>query len=314
MPLDSVRILDLDGSVCVQEDLIRSYQPAVIDLRDLGPACRLWLDARHAALLSSRLDPRAKNAVTLLGSGDFHHLSALLIEQFQQPLSVVVFDFHPDWNILPPRLGCGSWVSYLLRKEHIKKVVLLGVSSGDLDGMALLTGNLQALREDRLEIYTYAHQPSRPVFRDVPGNCSCVVLRRPWYNTIYWQELLNKNREEFVRQLVRRLPTQEVYVSIDKDCLTRAYALTNWEEGRLSLEDLSSMLTVMAQGAHIAGADIVGEYSPPRFDSALKGWCSRADHPKAYSARGLPAETVRGVNEKTNRAILSILLRPPKKD
>ena len=113
-----------------------------------------------------------------------------------------------------------------------------------------------------------------------------------------------------MRQLIRRLPTQEIYLSIDKDCLARPYALTNWEEGLLSLEELSSMLTVMAHEAHIAGADIVGEYSLPRFAGPFKAWCSRADHPVAFSARDSSAQTIRSVNEKTNMALLSVLLCP----
>ena len=48
------------------------------------------------------------------GSGDFHHLSALLVRRIPTPLTLVSFDNHPDWDIRPPRWCCGSWINRAL--------------------------------------------------------------------------------------------------------------------------------------------------------------------------------------------------------
>jgi len=69
----------------------------------------------HSAAVKDEIEKRigapAEGGVSFLGSGDFHHISNILIGRINQPLSVVVFDHHPDWDTLPPRFGCGSWVT-----------------------------------------------------------------------------------------------------------------------------------------------------------------------------------------------------------
>jgi arginase family enzyme len=48
-------------------------------------------------------------AVTMIGSGDFHHLAVLLLERAREPVTVIHFDNHPDWVRWAPRWHCGSW-------------------------------------------------------------------------------------------------------------------------------------------------------------------------------------------------------------
>ncbi len=102
---------NFDGSLFRQTRLIERYRPDIIDLYGIGPSCRLWANKKTAAAIQAALQPQAQHAITFLGSGDFHHMSHLLVRQFAEPLTLIVFDFHPDWDILPPRLGCGSWVT-----------------------------------------------------------------------------------------------------------------------------------------------------------------------------------------------------------
>src|SRR5437016_445728 len=43
----------------------------------------------------------------LLGSGDYHHLTAVFLRRVTGPVTVISFDNHPDWDIRPPRWTCG---------------------------------------------------------------------------------------------------------------------------------------------------------------------------------------------------------------
>ena len=50
-----------------------------------------------------------------------------------------------------------------------------------------------------------------------------------------------------------------LYISIDKDVLSPAYASTNWDQGSLSLEQMKSFIEKFARGRKIIGVDICGE-------------------------------------------------------
>lgn len=305
---DTVRILNFDGSLLRQPQLLERFHPAVIDCAALGPSCRLWINKQNADRVRALLAPPRRHSITLTGSGDFHHITSLLLEQFEEPISVIVFDCHPDWDILPPRCGCGSWVSAALRQGNIRKMILLGLCSDDLNTFGLHTGNLRALADNRVELYPYARRPSKNIFRCVPENTSLQTKTRGPLTDIFWQELRQVVLEEFILSLVKRLPTRQVYISIDKDCLTPKHALTNWEPGRLGLEELLLMLRLLRENLDILGADITGDYSPPVFAGLFKAFCGRMDHPRNYSARTKSDAMIHGINEQTNLRLLELLL------
>ncbi len=303
----ALRILNFDDSLIRQKRFLEKFSPAIVDLRAAGPAARLWLDRKTAQDIRDALSPEFKKSITLLGSGDFHHISALLIEQFQQPISVIVFDNHPDWEILPPQLGCGSWVSRILKRPNILKVILLGVSSHDISTFSIETANLRSLADDHLEIYPYSRRPTRVVLRGVPQNISLQLKKGLFYKSICWRELQNKNLSDFLSQIITRIPTKEVYISIDKDVLQSEYALTNWEEGKMQLDEMLAILRLIKERLDIVGVDIVGDYSRPQVKGRIKAFCSYFDHPKDYTARGRQEDLISSVNAQTNIRITELL-------
>jgi hypothetical protein len=307
--LDNVRILNFDASIASQQQLASRYYPQIIDLLDIGPSVRLWMDIPARDEIAKRLGGPKRNSLTFIGSGDFHHISSILTGQLQEPACLIVFDFHPDWDTLPPRLGCGSWVTAALNNNNILKCLLLGASSDDISsGWCLQNANLRSLKDNRVEIYPYAHKPSQVFFRGVPGNISLKSKKNLFRTRIYWNELKNYNLEGFFASLIRRLPVKRVYVSIDKDCLKKEYALTNWEEGLLSLDELLSMLRIIRENLDIAAADVTGDYSEPIISGRWKKFLSGLDHPADIPAKKYSAEQIIALNQETNLRILETLL------
>jgi arginase family enzyme len=306
--LDSaIRILDLDDGLTLQHNLLARYSHQIINLRDLGPKARLWLDKRTKEDVARRIHGSRRESLTFLGSGDFHHLTNILISEFEDDISVIVFDAHPDWETLPPQLGCGSWVSQTLKNRNILKLILIGISSSDISTMHLESANFTSLADDRLEIYPYQHEPSWVFLKRIPPNTSVKFKNYLFAHKIFWDEMKNKNLSEFILSVIKRLPSNKVYLSIDKDCLRSDYALTNWEEGMLSLDELLLMLKVIKENAQIIGADIVGDYSPVIMQGKIKNLCSWLDHPKIIKAHNLTQDEITKVNEKTNLKILEAL-------
>src|SRR5258707_12156561 len=81
------RLLDLDGSVNSQVELVRRCTPEVHDLRDWGPRVRMSCShrsfRRFEEALAKALGERWPNvpAVTFYGSGDFHPVSLALVRR-----------------------------------------------------------------------------------------------------------------------------------------------------------------------------------------------------------------------------------------
>jgi len=303
----TIRILNLDDSVVKHKNLASQYKAEIVDLKYLGPKVRLWMNKKTKSQIEERIQGSSKNSITFLGSGDFHHISSILINQFRQPLSVIIFDFHPDWDILPPRFGCGSWVNQILKNKNIEKCILIAVSSDDISSGYVQSGNLNSLKDNRVEIYPYKHKPSLAFFKRIPENISFGLRKRLFISKIRWNELKGKNLKDFFLSVLKRIPTKEVYISIDKDCLKRNYALTNWEEGCLSLDELLLMLQLIKENLDMAGVDIVGDYSKICIQSKLKRIFSYFDHPRGLTATKFPESAVAAINEETNLKILELL-------
>ena len=56
---------------------------------------------------------------------------------------------------------------------------------------------------------------------------------------------------------------EPVYISVDKDVLNKESALTNWDQGSLSLNELEELLTFILRKQDVIGIDICGEDVTP---------------------------------------------------
>ena len=141
----------------------------------------------------------------------------------------------------------------------------------------------------------------------MPYNNSIRLEKGFLRSKIHWDELKGKSLSNFLLTLISGLPTKKVYLSIDKDCLKSEYALTNWEEGYFSLDDLLMMLKQIRSNLDILGVDITGDYSRPSFTKRLKSLVSRIDHPNNIKADTFNDDKISAVNELTNLQIISTL-------
>jgi len=305
----AVRILNLDNSVVAQRTFIDRFQPTVVDLTDIGPSARVWLGKEAGAKIREALKPETRGAVTFLGSGDFHHVTKLLVDQFEDPLTVIVFDHHPDWYLIPPWLGCGSWVTHVLRKRNVERVIILGVSSKDISSGWIQAAHLSSLENNRLEIYPYAHGPARVIFKRVPENISVRIGKRRIFTELLWEQLKGKDLLSFFSSVISRFSSRRVYVSIDKDCLKAAYALTNWEEGHFDLSEVLALLSLITRECDVVGCDITGDYSPLKVRGVVRSLYAWLDHPRRFSARMKTGNIISTVNEATNIELVTLLAR-----
>lgn len=301
----TLNILDLDHSLTAQEAVTRRLengQARRLDLLDLGPKLRLWSTERTYRRFSERLGQRpAHNGpqpeIFFVGSGDYHHLTPAFLANLKEPVSLIHFDNHPDWVRLAPRRHCGSWVNRALQMPHIQRIVTLGPCSEDLDSPQLRGGNLGALRQGKLQLFPWQHAPSK-----VWGRIGDGAGHQQRENHLHWHNLVDQDWPGFIAQMIAGLPTEAVWITIDKDVLASEDAATNWDQGGMRLSHLLQALRLLAEGKRVLGIDVCGEFAAPAFSNALKRWEATSDQPPVE--RWSQADLLR--NSVTNEALMSL--------
>jgi len=176
----------------------------------------------------------------LIGSGNYHYVTYLLLSEIKKPFTLVLFDHHTDMMESPGAtiVSCGSWVLKSMEElPLLKKVVIIGARQGT-----------------KWKIPSHLKRKISILENVPPGTL-----------------------EPVIRSIISSLPTNLVYVSIDKDVLDRTEVLTDWEQGTMKLQVLIGLLSSIAKYREICGIDICGEYpvSPvaifhPEYRGALR--------------------------------------------
>lgn len=269
--IKGVRILNFDDSVVYQKKFVKQYEPFITDLRHLNRSARLWAMDNIASEIGASLKPSQYNALTFIGSSDYHHVSSILLKQFLQPITVIVFDHRPDWNVLWPKVACNSWVSRQVEKVNIINIFEFGVGKAAMRAPWKIAGNLRSVKGGRLKLYGHYPMPLIP-------------------------------------KIIPNIYTEDVYISFDKSCLKKQESLTNWEEGRMRLDMVLDIIKAIAKNKNIVGMDVTGEYSLPIYEHVFKKAFAGIARPRKYTALNKSLSEIDEVNESTNIRIAEVML------
>jgi arginase family enzyme len=211
-----------------------------------------------------------------MGSGDFHHLASALLLRIEEPFTLVSFDNHPDWDIRPPRWACGGWVNRALELSTVERAAVWGCGNFELSMPSRLFANRRALRSGRLEVHAWAERMSPSARR----RFDCMT-RDTW----------RQRFEDFAVSLAGK----SVYVTVDLDCLDAKEAVTNWENGLFTADDIAWALRLLQDRSRVVGGDLCGAYSAPQYSRPFQRFAGWWDHPKIPD---VDLATARDVNQK----------------
>jgi arginase family enzyme len=302
-----LEVIDLDEASAGQTTFIAACAAGdaiVVDAKIEARRIRLWGWDEDLKSVSAKLPSYTTATLTFLGSGDFHHVSAMLIARASahtgEPFTVVHFDNHPDWVKRTHGMHCGSWVNRALETPKVAKVVTAGVCSKDLQHPEWKGANLDALRKGRLELFPYEQSPSA-----VRGDYGAGASFAQKGNRIHWTCISALGLSAFADLLKDRVQTAAIYITLDKDVLAATDAVTNWDQGKLRLEDIIALIRAVAADHIIIGADVIGDYSPVRYAGGawpyIKKWGETLiDHPRVL----VEPAAIAAMNEAANLRLL----------
>ena len=272
---------------------IYDYQPFMQELRAAAETCKniCWLDCTKIVGTDCYCDDEAvktinemideaenrdstesncmiKNrdnsanvpAIHFFDNGNYHYMSKLWTDRVQEPFTLIVFDHHPDMQ--PPRFGgilsCGGWVKEVLdNNKFIQNAIIIGVKDELVETVHEELS--QSEEADILDKVTFIKESeltkhsSQTFLSSLTPSASGAAVRS-------YQQINLPLRHSPGSLLVSRLSSPySLYISIDKDALSPAYAATNWDQGSLTLDALKECITILAAGHKILGIDICGE-------------------------------------------------------
>lgn len=163
-------------------------------------------------------------------NGNYHYMSKLWTDSIHEDFDLVIFDHHPDMQ--PPRfegiLSCGGWVKEVFdHNVHIKNAVLIGVADHLIE---------EIKNDPTAEFENYS---DRVTF-------------------VTESEILEKQKQGIPLSIPGK-NQNAIYISIDKDALCLKDAVTNWDQGSLTQEQLAQTLQDLFSSRKVLGVDICGE-------------------------------------------------------
>jgi arginase family enzyme len=236
----------------------------IVDAREWRARLR-YVAPRRLVEAFAREVAAALPPFVLYGSGDYHYLSGVLVRHAaREPLTLVSFDNHPDWDVRPPYWSCGGWAARATRLDGVRRASVWGCGNFELRLPARFWADHRALRSGRLEVHAWAERQPSAVRR----RFDCIA-RDTW-------------RDDFAR-FAAGLGAGRVYVTVDMDCLRDEEAVTNWETGLFTADDVAWALRTLHEQAEIVAGDVCGAWSPPVYERLPQRIAGAWDHPALAS-------------------------------
>jgi len=233
----------------------------VVDARSWGPRLRFSAPPRLIEQFYRERETDLAAPFVFYGSGDFHHLTALRLRGVTEPVVLVSFDNHPDWDVRPPKWACGGWINRALELPNVPRASVWGCGNFECWWPHQIFGNRRAERAGILAVHPWADD--RPMKdRRRKG----AIFRDNWHQCF----------EDFSKSVSGK----NVYVTIDLDCLRIEEARTNWENGRFTAADLEWALRKLRASSRLIGGDICGAYSPPHYARWKQRFAAEFDRPR----------------------------------
>ena len=189
---------------------------------------RLYCSRDAEEKIKALIAPAGVSGIHFIDSGDYHYISKIMTDFIKEPFTLVLIDHHTDMqdaSLGGGILSCGNWAKKVLQKNpYLQKLVLIGQEKKVLD--KLQSGARQQETDGKLVEISY-------------------------------EELKNGKAHEKIKELPDEVP---VYMSIDKDVLDEKYAVTNWDQGKMSMGMLEQILKTLVTEYDVIGVDICGMY------------------------------------------------------
>lgn len=253
-------VLNFDNSAGIPRNAIN------IDLAEWQETIRFGCKWKQFQQLEDQLSqqlPESKDlGCVLMGSGDYHHITQLLLNRLKNDelIHLIVCDNHPDNMRYPFGIHCGSWVYWASRLPQVARIDVIGISSEDISLKHAWENHWSPLFKGKLHYWGIQQNASWTKW---------IGAKQSWHSFTHPDQLMS----EFLDELEScNLP---IYLSIDKDVLSKEVVMTNWDQGHFLEKHLQDL--IWASAGRLIGTDITGDVSAFHYQNRFKRFLSESD-------------------------------------
>ncbi|WP_167956696.1 arginase family protein [Anaerosporobacter faecicola] len=246
--IDEIVIMNFTD-VYQREHFYESFPHIWVDCKEINGTYG-YCDETAVSKIEKQIAMLPVEGIHFIDSGNFHYVSKIWTDRIYIPFSLIVFDHHPDMqpSLFSNLLSCGCWVKAALDTNPNLQRVIL------VGAEEKLLQNVAVSYRNRVHVYS--------------------------------QEKLQ--HEEGWKAFAREYVKEPVYISIDKDLLNNDSAITDWDQGIFSIEELKKLLSLILDKEEVLGIDICGEC--PDTLLRVKDWHEQK------------------INDETNKELLQFLI------
>lgn len=180
-----------------------------------------YCDKEGKAALRKLIAAFSPYGLHFIDSGNYHYMTKLWTDRIKEPFSLVLFDHHADMQ--PPMfeglMSCGGWVKDMLDCNPFLQKVLI-VGIPEEEAVKVRSERVYVIPEE---------------------TCSAA----------------SSYAGRFLADC--QLPELPIYVSVDKDVLSKECASTNWDQGNLASDFLVDAIACLMSRYRVIGMDVCGE-------------------------------------------------------
>ena len=233
-----------DKGSCSCVDKMAESIPIWLDFKCLQGTSCMCDDVAKEIILKRLENEVGVDGIHFIDSGNYHYVSALFTRLIKKPFSLVVMDHHPDMQApMFDILSCGGWVLDVVNNNpFVMDVHIIGADEH-------LVSMLPKEDSHRVNFYSIEEIFGADSFSDdqtdPDESCRCAS-----------DEKINLPQTQY-----------PVYLSIDKDVISRDEIVTNWDQGEAKSSQVIALISAFAPKA--IGIDICGECAPDQEDCNL---------------------------------------------
>lgn len=205
-----------------EQDFYENENYKMIDLTGLKNISR-YCENGNLSLLRKKINTYNRAKINFIESGNYHYISYLFLERIEEPFTLVLFDHHTDMQrpIFNELISCGSWVRKSLDNNKYLKQVII------IGAKKTLAKGID--KEYKEKVICISEEDIKN--NKIEGDFFSTNLKYP------------------------------VYISIDKDVITKNECITDWDQGSLTIDQIEYICNNIKSVRDIVGADVCGEYT-----------------------------------------------------
>lgn len=203
----------------ILQNIYAGLYQKIVDISDIS-GINTICSKETVARITQRFEIISDATVHFLGNGNFHYLTLPLLKKYFEPFTLVIFDHHNDAG----KLGFEGFTSC---GSWINDVVrglpmvqkIVLIGVGEENGKEMIETHKDLI------------------------------------------EVISENELDYLVDLLdgQMIPTQDIYLSVDRDILSESEVQTNWNQGTVSIEQLKTAIQLVSQKHRVIGADVCGD-------------------------------------------------------